>query len=280
MKKIIISIVCISLFLPRIFAIEIPDNEKFNIENSPFKTSITKDSIAIGVLGATTIYSLMLPKIIDMPKYNEFSYDINDVNFIDRKFAKKYNKKIDFAGDLSLAFSYCLIPGIYGTEYLFNNFDFNEGIKLAVIYTETVLATETTKCLLKTAIKRKRPYMYFEGYPENELDNYDFEFSFPSGHTTSSFMNATFLSYTFCKYYPESNYKIPIIAGAYSIATTTACLRMASGNHFLTDVISGAALGTTIGFVIPWLHTFGEKISSKDTQVTLTPFSTSITFKF
>lgn len=69
-------------------------------------------------------------------------------------------------------------------------------------------------------------------------------------------MGAGFLSYTFCRYFPESKWKIPVIAASYSVAIGTAGLRIASGNHFLTDTIFGAALGTVCGIGVPLVHEF------------------------
>lgn len=278
MKKIIL-IFAASLFASfSLFSNDLPQNERCitETEGSPFSVSPLGDGIAIGVLGATALTSYLLPKIVNMPEYYEFSYNLDNVNPLDRKFARKYSRDIDHLGDLSVAFSYCLVPAVFGAQWFSDNLETKEGLKIAAMYAETVLATQTAKCLLKTAIKRKRPYMYFDGYPADELEDYDFEFSLPSGHTTDAFMNAAFLSYTFCKYYPESNFKIPVIASAYSVAAVTAGLRVGSGNHFVTDTIAGAALGSAIGFAIPWLHTLSNRISTDKTQVSLMPTAVNL----
>ena len=54
--------------------------------------------------------------------------------------------------------------------------------------------------------------------------------------------------------------KIPVVAGSFTLATLTAVLRVLGGNHFATDVITGAVVGTSVGFLVPFLHrTRGEK---------------------
>lgn len=275
----ILLLLFVSFYLP---AKEIPENEKcisFS-SDSPFRLSPVADGIAIGVLSASTVTAILLPKVIDMPEYYEFTYNLDNVNSLDRKFARKYRKTLDHCGDATLALSYCVLPAIYGTEFLLGNYELNEGITLLAMYCETILATQTAKCLLKTAIKRKRPYMYFDGIPKKELDNYDFEFSLPSGHTTDTFMNAAFVSYTFCKYYPESSFRIPVVAGAYSIAFATAGLRMASGNHFFTDTLAGAGLGTIIGFSVPWIHTLFARVNNERVVFSVSPSSCIMTLKF
>ena len=42
---------------------------------------------------------------------------------------------------------------------------------------------------------------------------------------------------------------------------------MASGNHFFTDVLAGAAIGTACGFIIPALHS-QKNSSEKDFGIT------------
>lgn len=79
--------------------------------------------------------------------------------------------------------------------------------------------------------------------------------SFPSGHVTLAFSYATFTSYVFCKYNPDSKAKLPVCIISYSLACATAVLRVASGSHFITDVLAGAAIGAAIGFAVPYVHT-------------------------
>jgi undecaprenyl-diphosphatase len=38
---------------------------------------------------------------------------------------------------------------------------------------------------------------------------------------------------------------------SYALALATAALRVGSGNHFLSDVVAGALIGTVSGIVIP-----------------------------
>lgn len=61
--------------------------------------------------------------------------------------------------------------------------------------------------------------------------------------------------------------KVPFIAISYSLATLTGISRVYAGCHFATDVLMGAAVGTAIGFFVPWLH----RVSTKETQIALVP---------
>lgn len=71
--------------------------------------------------------------------------------------------------------------------------------------------------------------------------------SFPSGHTINGFMIATMFA-------KEYGYISPwLSAGAYSMATSTAIMRMANNRHWIRDVVVGAGIGilsTEIGYMI------------------------------
>ena len=98
--------------------------------------------------------------------------------------------------------------------------------------------------------------------------------SFPSGHTTLAFTGAAYTSYVFSKYNPSSSWKWPVIISSYALASAVGISRVASGNHFITDVLCGAAIGTCCGFVVPFLHTLNAKINSKSdkVQTSFSPF--------
>lgn len=143
----------------------------------------------------------------------------------------------------------------------------------AVMYAETFAFAWGAKEILKHTLSRARPYLYYSNPPEEKKD--DWEKSFPSGHTTIAFASAVFTSYTFRKYNPESPWRLPVTIGVYTLAATTAALRIMSGSHFLTDVIAGAALGSIIGFTVPWLHSL-----STDVEVSAVPFALAFRISF
>ena len=129
-----------------------------------------------------------------------------------------------------------------------------EWLTIGVMYAETVLATYSLKEFSKSLVARTRPYMYFDDKPLDLIAKGDWNESFPSGHTALAFSGATFLSYVFSKYFSDSPWKYAVTAASYSVAVATAIFRVAGGKHFLTDVLAGAALGSAVGFVVPWLH--------------------------
>jgi hypothetical protein len=78
--------------------------------------------------------------------------------------------------------------------------------------------------------------------------------SFPSGHTTEAFANATFLY----EEYKDKNIWIGI--AGYAVASATAYLRIYNNRHWFSDVMAGAGLGIASTKIAYWLY---PKISKK-----------------
>ena len=82
---------------------------------------------------------------------------------------------------------------------------------------------------LKHVIRRKRPLDDTLGNP-----------SLPSGHATIAFSAATILGYRYPKW------RIPLYIGAGLVGFS----RIYLGRHYASDVLAGAAIGTTMGVLV------------------------------
>ena len=91
--------------------------------------------------------------------------------------------------------------------------------------------------LLKNWVARPRPFVTLADV--HLVGAADKSFSFPSGHAAVAFMAAVVLS----KYF-----KRPALF--FGIAALVALSRVYLGDHYPTDVISGAALGAIIGYAL------------------------------
>jgi membrane-associated phospholipid phosphatase len=130
---------------------------------------------------------------------------------------------------------------------------------IGVVYLETLSFAFAAKNLLKYLVPRYRPYLY-SGLPAGTGPApSEYSDSFPSGHATIAFAAATFSLFTFQAYFPSSPYLLPLALAGYGLATLTASFRVVSGMHFLTDVLAGALLGMTVGYVVPLVHRAGAK---------------------
>ncbi|MDE5899145.1 MAG: phosphatase PAP2 family protein [Treponemataceae bacterium] len=170
-----------------------------------------------------------------------------DVNPFDRWAMNPYSKALDAAGSVTLGAAAAAPFLLFVTPK-------TEWFSIGVMYAEAQLFANGMKNLVKAFVRRPRPYMYFDGAPGGKIADGDWCASFPSGHTTAAFAGASFLSFVFCAYFPDSPYRIPVVAASGALAVGTAALRILSGNHFLSDVLVGAAIGTISGIVVPLAH--------------------------
>lgn len=103
------------------------------------------------------------------------------------------------------------------------------------------IATATTQ-ILKRVIHKPRPYeTYSEVYP-NKIESGK---SFPSGHTTTAFSTAMSLTMITKKWY--------VAVPAFTWAASVGYSRLYLGQHYPSDVIMGAFVGTASGFLSDWL---------------------------
>lgn len=198
------------------------------------------------------------------------------VNPLDRVFVFPYSGPLNTVSDI-LAGCALLTPAILAAAPV------KEWPVIGIMYAESVIWAWGLKVLGKNLVHRLRPYMYGDEYPKDKITNGDFKQSFPSGHTTLAFTGASFCTYVFGRYLGDSPWKVPVITISWSLAAASAALRVASGSHFPTDVIAGAAIGVLSGLLVPWLHTVNTEpagwIGSKRRSLSVTIVPSGINVK-
>jgi membrane-associated phospholipid phosphatase len=117
--------------------------------------------------------------------------------------------------------------------------------------------TYGTSYLLKAAFWRARPFLYFPEVPANRALDPGGANSFPSSHVAIAFASAAFIS-TVANDYWAPGYTTLLTVASYSMASMSAILRIASGRHFVSDVLAGALIGVLIGWGIPTAHALSE----------------------
>jgi len=130
----------------------------------------------------------------------------------------------------------------------------NDAGTFSTMYLQNILVVYSFAHLPKGIVTRYRPYVYNENVPYEVKQNVDATHSFLSAHTAVAFASAVFLSTTFDKYTPDSNLKPYIWTSSLLFASTVGYLRYVSGQHFPTDIITGAVIGSIIGYLIPLIH--------------------------
>ena len=204
-------------------------------------------------LGFGTLLSgsaLVCDKFVHLKKnnYNADDWLFSDIPDIDAFFARPYSKPLHIIGTGTMGLA-LLTPALFAV------LPQGEWLTVGTMYAETLLFANGIKEWIKLLVYRARPYMYFDIYPQNKLTEGDWNCSLPSGHTTLAFAGAAFTTMLFCQYFPDSKYKYAVAGTSFGIAALTGALRMASGNHFFTDVLAGAFIGTVCGIAVPYMHT-------------------------
>jgi hypothetical protein len=123
-----------------------------------------------------------------------------------------------------------------------------------VVLSETALVNNALFQVTKFAVRRPRPYAYDLDVSAAERGQADAAMSFYSGHTANAFAMATAYSYLFMKRHADSGMVIPVWLGTHVLAVGTGVSQVLAGEHFWTDVMVGAVVGSAMGVLVPHLH--------------------------
>ncbi len=245
----------------------------------PFELNPVNDGILLGTGVALSGSALICNNILHLKEneYDSLKLNKSDIPVLDQVFMNPYSKPLHIVGTGTLILS-------MATPAIFAIMPGKEWLTIGTMYAETLLLANGIKEWLKFFVYRSRPYMYFDDYPLDKVEDGDWNCSFPSGHTTIAFAGAAFTTMVFSQCYPDSGWKYGVAGISFGLAALTGGLRMASGNHFFTDVLVGAILGTTCGFLVPYMHTKGfyAKFEKKSggVKAAITPTGLTISIKF
>jgi membrane-associated phospholipid phosphatase len=136
--------------------------------------------------------------------------------------------------------------GLSGGVYLGGLAAGNEGVRTTGrMMFESVAFTGLTVVALKSITGRSRPYTEEGSLRFRPFQYQDDYVSLPSGHSALSFALSTVLSRRIHNRYAS--------LALYSISTLTAISRVYEDEHWLSDSVLGAAIGTVIGLTITGL---------------------------
>lgn len=108
-----------------------------------------------------------------------------------------------------------------------------------IVFISTLFISSITVYVLKNIFRRERPAMVFNDKNINILFEKRYKNSFPSGHSQIAFTICFFMFKTIKKYKKW-----------YIMLALFICLeRIYTGNHFPSDVIVGALIGTFLSYI-------------------------------
>ena len=226
------------LFLTLLLGILLP-----SAAESSFKLDFTIDSILLGTSAAVMSTSLLVEPA---PAVQEPAAEINP---LDIALMFPYSENLDDFGTIA-ASAMLVLPGVAAIGKIEET---DSLLTYAVMYTEAFLLTYGTKDLIKDLAPRARPWSYSSLPGPDDAAEKQYQ-SFPSGHTSFAFLGASILTAVLVNDYGDELWTPYVSAASYTLAAVIAGMRVASGEHFLTDVIAGAAVGSFFGWVIPILH--------------------------
>jgi len=145
--------------------------------------------------------------------------------------------------------------------------------QMALVDAEALAVVTGLQGLTNTIATRERPYGRLCGTGELPDETADCQGSvryrsFFSGHAAFAFMGAGLV----CSHHV----KLGLFRGvgdtlacitAYTGAAATATLRVMADMHYASDVLLGAAVGTTVGLVVPWLHYREVNVANESKQL-------------
>ena len=148
------------------------------------------------------------------------------------------DSKMNGAKKTSDILLYGIFVGTLPIMPLFSNDDY---MSMLITNIEVMSLNGTLTNLVKHIVQRQRPASYYKTRDEGE-DAYR---SFFSGHSSATFSIGTSTAIMLSRKFPEK--KVHIWTGCMGLATATAYFRVAADKHYMTDVLTGALVGITVG---------------------------------
>jgi len=172
-----------------------------------------------------------------------------DLNAIDQPFAGYYNPRWSDATDVMVLMLYLAPwPMLWVNNTLLNALN-----DITIIY-ESALTALALSGLATLSASRPRPLVYGTAAPEDVRNSPSSSLSFISGHTTAAFALSTSTFWTIYRRHGSGAYAWTTLGVGTAVASAVAVGRVMAGKHFPTDVLTGAAVGASVGTLIPALH--------------------------
>jgi membrane-associated phospholipid phosphatase len=130
-----------------------------------------------------------------------------------------------------------------------------------VVIGEATLSATAVASIMTLAAGRPRPLLYGDptapdGYkaPLGIRNGADASLSFLSSHTAEAFAMVTSLYIAEHRRHPRSSYPKYLLGAGLGVASTIGVARVMSGYHFITDVVGGAVVGSSVGVLVASVH--------------------------
>lgn len=136
-----------------------------------------------------------------------------------------------------------------------------ETLNDGVVIGEATLSATAVASIMTLAAGRPRPFLYGDpsapgGYkaPASIRNSGDASLSFLSSHTAEAFAMVTSLYIAEHRLHPRSSFPRYLLGAGLGVASMIGVARVMSGYHFITDVVGGALVGSSVGILVASVH--------------------------
>jgi membrane-associated phospholipid phosphatase len=180
--------------------------------------------------------------------------DSSRINAVDRPAAGLYDPRWSTVGDIATV-STLVVPlaVVLLDEGLVN------GLNDDLVLAEATLVSSALQVMTSFAVTRPRPRAYGDDAPLDERTDADAGRSFFSGHVADTVATSVAALRTFQRLGKPTMAWV-LFGTTMAGSTLVGIARVASGAHFPTDVLVGAAAGAGVGLALPALHASGARL--------------------
>jgi membrane-associated phospholipid phosphatase len=175
--------------------------------------------------------------------------DKSNVNRFDRWLAGHYSPTWNTVGNVATISTLVLVPAavIAGEPS-------RAGLVDLLVVGETVLVSSAIQVTMGYAVTRPRPRLYSDEAPLDMRNDSNAGRSFFSGHAADC-LAGTLAATTALRRTGHRTLSWVTLAVGLAGSAMVGASRVASGGHFLSDVLVGYAVGAGVGIAVPALHT-------------------------
>lgn len=238
MKQIIAVCLIIAVIVPSISLCQC---------TSQYTTEFSRDALLLGT--GVTLFTTGMILSHNMKPVPESTLDRQHIFHPDRFVLKYSNHTTKVLSDITLYT--CLALPVVAALTADSDEDKRTGL---IMFAESNLITQGLTFITKALVKRPRPSAYQGIGIENGYLTKRASRSFFSGHTSFAFSAAVMAGLIFENNKSNKKWDSAFWASALATASATGIFRITSGNHFLTDVLVGAAVGTLTSVLIAEAH--------------------------
>lgn len=231
---------------------------------SPYQLSWKTDGVIAGTGISLRLLGEFLPQkelLLDEEETNTFTSE--DVVWFDRAAIDKFKPEL-----INLSTSMNYYAFIAPLPLFLSRNVRNDFLTITTMFIETRLFAEAAPMITKKLFPRYRPYVFSQEFDFETKEGFNDSRSFFSNQSAYVFSSAVFTAKVFNDFYPESKARYWVWGSALTTATAISVFRHEIGIHYLSDLVVGAAIGSALGYFIPYFHL---KEKNKSRSLSLSP---------